>query len=173
MYQKLLVIFQQPLATSSDLGPIGRALWFLLNQAAIAGVCKWIKLLLLIPVNWTAGILTMKIGIAPRQFLNRSTSPFCPTNLSFPLPLVGGGLERRLKHLRTLIKVGFEKSKLTMNKWTLEVLMRRLENTTPRAALHSCFSALLQEEETIVSTAPAGWEYRRLMGCLNFTLRSA
>jgi hypothetical protein len=37
-------------------------------------------------------------------------SPF-PTNISFPLPLAGGGLEGRLKHLRTLIKVGFEKSK--------------------------------------------------------------
>jgi hypothetical protein len=36
-----------------------------------------------------------------------------PINLSFLLPLVGGGLEGRLKHLRTLIKVGFEKSKPT------------------------------------------------------------
>jgi hypothetical protein len=34
--------------------------------------------------------------------------------LSFPLPLVGGGLERRLKHLRTLIKVGFENFKPTI-----------------------------------------------------------
>jgi hypothetical protein len=32
--------------------------------------------------------------------------------LSFSLPLVGGGLEVRLKHFKTLIKVGFEKSKL-------------------------------------------------------------
>jgi hypothetical protein len=39
--------------------------------------------------------------------------PFCPLNLSFPLPLVGGGLEGRLKHLRTLTKVGFENSKPT------------------------------------------------------------
>jgi hypothetical protein len=34
-------------------------------------------------------------------FLNRSTSLHI---LSFPLPLVGGGLEGRLKHLRTIIK---------------------------------------------------------------------
>ena len=40
-------------------------------------------------------------------FLNRFTSP-CPNNLSFPLLLVGDRLKRRLKHLRTCIKVGFE-----------------------------------------------------------------
>jgi hypothetical protein len=37
----------------------------------------------------------------------------CPVNLSFPLSPVGGGLEGRLKHLRTLIKAGFEKYKMT------------------------------------------------------------
>ena len=39
--------------------------------------------------------------------------PICPTNLSFPLPLVGSGLEGRLKCLKTLTKVGFEKYKPT------------------------------------------------------------
>jgi hypothetical protein len=38
--------------------------------------------------------------------------PFCPINLSFLLPLVGSGLEERFKHLRILIKVGFEKLSL-------------------------------------------------------------
>ena len=40
--------------------------------------------------------------------------PQCPNNLSFSLPLVGGGLEG-LKHLRTPIKVGVEKN-LTLQK---------------------------------------------------------
>jgi hypothetical protein len=33
----------------------------------------------------------------------------CSSNLSFPLPLVGSGLEGRLKHLRTLNKCRFWK----------------------------------------------------------------
>jgi hypothetical protein len=37
----------------------------------------------------------------------------CPINLSFPLPLVGNELEGRLQHLRTRIKVSFEKSNPT------------------------------------------------------------
>jgi hypothetical protein len=37
----------------------------------------------------------------------------CSTNLSFPLPLVGSRLEGRLKHLTTLIEIGFEKIKPT------------------------------------------------------------
>jgi hypothetical protein len=41
-----------------------------------------------------------------------STFPFALLVIfSFPLPLVGGGLERRFKYLRILITVGFEKSK--------------------------------------------------------------
>jgi hypothetical protein len=68
----------------------------------------WIKQPLLIPVNLTANILTMKIRIAPQNFLNFL---LCPVKLFLPLPLKGGGLERRLKHLRTFIIVGFEKYK--------------------------------------------------------------
>jgi len=48
-------------------------------------------------------------------FLNRSTSSFALLTFSFPLPLVSGGLEGRLRHLRTVIKVGFEKYKPTQN----------------------------------------------------------
>jgi hypothetical protein len=33
-----------------------------------------------------------------------------PHVLSFPLPLADGGLEGRLKHLRTSLKEGFEKN---------------------------------------------------------------
>jgi hypothetical protein len=43
-------------------------------------------------------------------FPNRSTSSFALTNLSFPLLLVGSRLEKRLKYLKPLIKVGFEKN---------------------------------------------------------------
>ena len=42
-------------------------------------------------------------------FLNRPTSLLCPVNLSSPSS--GGGLEGRLKCVRNLIKVSFEKSK--------------------------------------------------------------
>jgi hypothetical protein len=34
--------------------------------------------------------------------------PLCSIKLSFPLPLVGDGLEESLKHLKMLIKVGFK-----------------------------------------------------------------
>jgi hypothetical protein len=55
---------------------------------------------------WMTDILTMKIRFAPSNYLKAgSQSPFL-----FPLPLVDG-LEGRLKNLRTLLKVGFEKSK--------------------------------------------------------------
>ena len=37
---------------------------------------------------------------------------------SFTLRCLDGGLEGRLKHLRTLIKVGFEKSKATLLPWS-------------------------------------------------------
>ena len=43
-------------------------------------------------------------------FLNRSTTSFT-INLSFPLPLVGDGIEETLMYLRTIIKIGFEKYK--------------------------------------------------------------
>jgi hypothetical protein len=56
---------------------------------------------------WTANILTVKIGISPKNyFFYTGPQPPFPINL---LSLVGD-LEGRLKHLRTLIKVGFEKS---------------------------------------------------------------
>jgi hypothetical protein len=55
----------------------------------------------------------MKTGTA-RTISKQVCISLCPVNLSFLLPLVVGGLEGRLQHLRTLIKVGFEKSKPTV-----------------------------------------------------------
>jgi hypothetical protein len=55
----------------------------------------------------------MKIGIAPKKCFSTVLQLLFPITLSFPLPLMGGGLEGKLKSLRTLIKVGFEKSKPT------------------------------------------------------------
>lgn len=59
-------------------------------------------------LNWT-DILTTKVGIAPKNYFETYKNPLFPINLSSPLPLVGG-IEGRLKNLRTLNKVGFEKS---------------------------------------------------------------
>ena len=53
------------------------------------------------PVNWTADFQTTQTGVAPK---NLSKQVHFPCILSFPLPLVGGGLQGRLKHLRTIIK---------------------------------------------------------------------
>ena len=79
------------------------------------GDCKWSEPPLLISVNGTADILTLKIRIVTKNYFSTSPHPLCPVSLSFPLPLLGGGLEGRLKHLRTLIKVGLEKSKPTFS----------------------------------------------------------
>lgn len=66
------------------------------------GVCYWTE---------TAGILTTKIKITPKElFLNSSTTP--SINLLSLLPLVGG-IKGRLKHLRTLTKTGFKRSEST------------------------------------------------------------
>ena len=73
------------------------------------GVCEWIKLLLLIPVNWTADNSDNENWNYPNSTVsNQVHILLCPINLSFPLPLVDGGLNGRLKHLSTLIKVGFD-----------------------------------------------------------------
>jgi hypothetical protein len=57
----------------------------------------------------------MKIGTAPKNYFYTGPHPPCLINLSFLLPLVGGGLEERLKCSRALIKVVFEKSKPTVD----------------------------------------------------------
>jgi hypothetical protein len=44
------------------------------------------------------------MGVAPKNFSKQVLFPVIPYILSFPLPLVGGGLKGRLKSLRTIIK---------------------------------------------------------------------
>lgn len=53
------------------------------------------------------------MGIAQKPISKQAYIPLCPINLSFPLPVVGSGLQGRLEHLSTLIKLGFEKHKPT------------------------------------------------------------
>ena len=107
-------------ASSSWLLPLTCAnsletLWFLLVRVTIVDSC------LVTPLNWTVGILTLlnwtdsistEIRITPKELLlNSSTFP-CPIYHLFS-PILDGGLGDSLKHLRTLIKVGFEKSMST------------------------------------------------------------
>ena len=75
--------------------------WFM------SGVCEWMKLPLLTRVNWSADTLTIKAGTISKQV----HILLCPINVSFPPPLVSGEVEGRLEHLRSPIKVGFEKAK--------------------------------------------------------------
>lgn len=82
----------------------------------ITGDCEWIVLPLLIHLNQTATILTIKIGFSPKKYCTQIQTLLCHINLSFPLPLGKGidGLERMLRHLIALIKEGFEKYNSTM-----------------------------------------------------------
>jgi hypothetical protein len=66
---------------------------------------KWIKPQLLTCVNRTADFLKL-----PQRTTSKQVQiSLCPINLFFLLPLLGGGLEGRLTHLRIIIKVGCEK----------------------------------------------------------------
>ena len=57
-------------------------------------------------LDWTADILTIKTGVVPKELL--LTGPHLLCSIShLSLLLLVGGLEGRLKCLRTLIKVGF------------------------------------------------------------------
>jgi hypothetical protein len=84
-----------------------------LNQTAIADLWTVFgggPLPLSIHVNWTAAILTMKVDTTPQKPISKQVHIFLyPINLLFPLSLVGGGLEGRLKHFSILIKLGLEK----------------------------------------------------------------
>jgi hypothetical protein len=53
------------------------------------------------PVNSTADFQTTQKEVAPK---NLSKQVHFPCILYFSLPLVGGGLKGRLKHLRAIIK---------------------------------------------------------------------
>ena len=100
MHQIILMVFQQLLAFSRD------SSWWAEPHSFF---CEWIKL---IQVKLTADILTVKVGFAPKElFLNWSTFLF--SLLTFILPLAGNGLEGRLKHLSSLVQVGFKNHKPT------------------------------------------------------------
>jgi hypothetical protein len=107
--KELLMIFPWLLAASLDLGWLatGKASWFPLDQTALVNSwtvfasgssyhCWFMRTELQISWHWRL----------ESPLLNRSTSAFAL--LTFSLLLVGGRLEWRLKHLRTLIKVSFE-----------------------------------------------------------------
>jgi len=71
-------------------------------------VCEWIELLVLIFVNWTAGMWQERFNLLQRTISKQVRIPLCPINLFFPPSLVGVGLERRFKHLKISIKVGVD-----------------------------------------------------------------
>jgi hypothetical protein len=64
--------------------------------------------------DWTADILTVKVGIDPIATSKQVHIPCFLLTFSFPLPQVSG-LKRRLKLLGTLIKVYSKISKPTYN----------------------------------------------------------
>jgi hypothetical protein len=66
------------------------------------------------PVSRTADFQITQTGVAPKNLLNRSTSPPTPCILSFLLPLVSSGLQGRLKCLRTIIQNKGWKIKVTV-----------------------------------------------------------
>jgi hypothetical protein len=53
----------------------------------------------------------------PPKLIRKGPLHPCCSNLLYSLPLVDGGLEGRIKCIRTHIKVGFEKSKPTILSW--------------------------------------------------------
>ena len=64
----------------------------------------------------------VKTRITPQKnYFYTGLLALCSNNLSFLLPLVGGGLEGRLKHLRILTKVGCENYKPRPNQRTMEI----------------------------------------------------
>jgi hypothetical protein len=100
--KELCVVLLLIRADSTDLCQFGGARQFLLDFASTIHSC------LVLLLNWTADVLKTRRGIVPRNScLTGPQLPF-PINFLFPLPLVYE-LERRLKSLRTLNKVGFEK----------------------------------------------------------------
>jgi hypothetical protein len=94
-------------ATEAWLSLLGRAILLLPWLPVYSwSVCKWIELLL--PANlWTELLISRQ---CKWDLLQKTISKqvHFPSILSFPLPLRGGGLEGKLKHLRTITKIRFE-----------------------------------------------------------------
>jgi hypothetical protein len=77
-------------------------------------VCKGIEPLLLTCALNNRDYSQQRWELLQRTFLNRSTTPRI---LSFPLPLVGGGLQGRLTSLRTIIQNKVWKLKVIPASW--------------------------------------------------------
>lgn len=92
-------------------GPSGKTFLFLLDRPAI--VDSWVVFVSELSFHcwfmWNKLLVFWQDRSCLLQRTNRPTSFFFSIELSFPLPLVGAGLEGMLKHLRTLIKSSFWK----------------------------------------------------------------
>ena len=104
--KELLVVFWQLLATLSDLalfvGPhvlICIDLPLLIHEWGLQGVA------LPLMIIWTELLISWQCRMDSLQRTNSKWVHIllCPINFSFPLPLVGGGLEERVNHLSALI----------------------------------------------------------------------
>ena len=111
------VVFLHLLATSEDSGRLAKPQGFFWIKLPLL-ICEWC---LQVDQATTADSSELNCWypdnadwiLTERTISKQVCILFFPNNLSFPLPLVGDWLEGRLKHLSTLIKVGFEKYKPT------------------------------------------------------------
>ena len=105
---------------------IGRVSQFLLDRTVVAN-------LLIVSVSglnyhcWFLGtelLMSWQCRLdSPQRTLSKQLHTLlCPINLSFPLPLVGGRLEGRLRYLRTIIKCRLWK------KLKLQALVAKLDD---------------------------------------------
>lgn len=72
--------------------------------------------------------MTPQTGIAPKNISKQVLILLCPVNISFLLPVLGGRLEGRLKHLGALITVGFEKYNCTKVDGNFSVVSQMTSN---------------------------------------------
>ena len=80
--KELLVVvpsFLLILQTLADLKSLSLSSVLNCHCWSVNGVSEWIELLLLIHVNWTAAILTMKIGIVSKNYFWTGKNPLLPT----------------------------------------------------------------------------------------------
>lgn len=93
--------------------------WQSLQFSSGSNWCCWFE-------NWatTADSWQWRLESPQRTLSKQDRISLCPINLFLPLPLAGGGLEERLKHWRTLFKVGLYKSKRAENSICGGVLLR-------------------------------------------------
>jgi hypothetical protein len=139
--KELLLIFWNLLATSRDLGnwqslkvssgsncPANSGMLF---SRGLSYCCWFVQIELLISWQW-------RLELPQRTVSKQVKITLCSINFSFELPLVNTGLEERLKHWRTFIKVGLAKCKPT--EWML------------RDCMQNCILYLLTVLEDVVNT---------------------